>query len=77
MMRLAAGAATADIAYHAGERRAHEGQAGAADAPRPAQDPPARAVDTTAELERLAALHQSGELDDAEFVAAKQRVLGL
>jgi Short C-terminal domain len=31
--------------------------------------------DALAQLERLAALHRSGQLDDAEFNAAKQRVL--
>lgn len=32
-------------------------------------------VDTTAELERLAQLHQAGELSDAEYAAAKARLL--
>jgi Short C-terminal domain len=32
-------------------------------------------VDTTAELERLAQLHQAGELSDDEFTAAKARLL--
>jgi hypothetical protein len=31
----------------------------------------------TAELERLATLHSSGDLTDVEFAAAKARVLGL
>jgi hypothetical protein len=34
-------------------------------------------ADATAELERLAELHQSGALNDAEFAAAKSRALGL
>lgn len=37
--------------------------------------PPASG-DTTAELERLARLHADGQLDDAEFQAAKARLLG-
>ena len=32
-------------------------------------------VDTAAELERLAQLHQAGKLTDAEFAAAKARLL--
>ncbi len=33
-------------------------------------------VDETGELERLAKLHESGSLTDAEFAAAKARALG-
>lgn len=33
--------------------------------------------DTTAELERLAQLHQSGALTDDEFSAAKSKLLGI
>jgi hypothetical protein len=44
--------------------------AGAAPAPAPSADP-------TAELERLAQLHQSGALTDDEFTAAKARLLGV
>jgi hypothetical protein len=40
----------------------------------PASD--AAPVDTVASLKELAALHASGFLDDAEFGAAKARVLG-
>lgn len=40
-------------------------------APAPAADP------QTAELERLAGLHQSGVLTDEEFTAAKAKVLGI
>ena len=43
-------------------------------APAPA---PAPATDSIAELERLAALKQQGVLSDAEFAAAKAKVLGL
>lgn len=34
------------------------------------------APDSTGELERLAGLHAAGELDDAEYAAAKKRLLG-
>ncbi len=37
---------------------------------------PSEAPGTTAELERLARLHADGELDDAEYAAAKARLLG-
>ncbi len=37
---------------------------------------PAATTDTTSELERLAGLHAAGELDDAEYAAAKRRLLG-
>jgi len=33
-------------------------------------------ADAVSALERLAALHQSGDLDDDEYEAAKQRILG-
>jgi hypothetical protein len=84
LMRLAAGAATATVAYRAGQRRAEQDtyneQAQAAyeatQAPPPAQAP-APETDTIAELERLARLHESGALSDEEFAAAKARVLGV
>ncbi len=78
VMRVAAGAATAGVAYNAGKRKA-EGQAaqGAEPAaPEPAAPAPAAGGDSTAELERLAQLHQSGALSDEEFAAAKAKVLG-
>jgi hypothetical protein len=87
LVRLAAGAATAGIAYQAGQRRAEQDaynqQAAmayeATQAPPP--PPPARAAatppDTIAELERLSRLHESGALTDQEFTAAKARALGL
>jgi hypothetical protein len=51
-------------------------------APAPATGPasgtaPSAATDSIAELERLAALKQQGVLTDAEFAAAKAKVLGL
>jgi Short C-terminal domain len=88
LMRVAAGAATATVAYKAGQRRTqqnqYDDQAQAADAQRPAAPPPAAAApaapapaDSTAELERLAKLHESGALNDEEFAAAKSKLLGL
>ena len=86
LMRVAAGAATATVAYKAGQRRTQQNQyndqAQAAyaqtqapqAAPAPAPAPPA---DSTAELERLAKLHESGALNDEEFAAAKAKLLGL
>lgn len=47
----------------------------AASAPPPAAAP-AGAVDVVAELQKLAALKEQGLIDDAEFAAAKARLLG-
>lgn len=69
LMRLAAGAAVGGVAYQAGRRREQQGMT-SAPAPAPAANP-------TAELERLAQLHQSGALTDDEFTAAKARLLGI
>jgi hypothetical protein len=86
LLRLAAGAATATVAYQAGKRRVQQDgindQAEAAyattqAAPAPMARPAPAAHDSTAELERLAKLHSSGALTDAEFAAAKARLLGL
>jgi Short C-terminal domain len=46
-------------------------------APAPAAPAPAAPSDTTAELERLAQLHQSGALSEEEFSAAKAKLLGI
>jgi hypothetical protein len=43
-------------------------------APAPAAAP---GTDVTSELQKLAQLHQSGVLSDAEFAAAKQKLLGI
>lgn len=43
----------------------------------PAPSAPAPGTDVTAELQKLAQLHQSGVLTDAEFAAAKQKLLGV
>jgi hypothetical protein len=88
LLRLATGAATAGIAYRAGQRRAEQNayneQATAAyeatqAAPPPPPAPAAAAPppDTIAELERLVRLHESGALTDQEFAAAKARTLGI
>ena len=90
LMRVAAGAATATVAYKAGQRRTQQNQyndqaqaayaqtqaAPPQAAPGPAAPAPAPA-DSTAELERLAKLHESGALNDEEFAAAKSKLLGL
>ena len=86
-MRLAAGAATAGVAYKAGQRRQQQNeyndQAQAAYAQTQAAPPPAAPApgpapaDSTAELERLAKLHESGALSDDEFAAAKSKLLGI
>jgi hypothetical protein len=90
LMRVAAGAATATVAYKAGQRRTQQNQyndqaqaayaqtqaAPPPAAPAPAAPAPAPA-DSTAELERLAKLHESGALNDEEFAAAKAKLLGL
>jgi hypothetical protein len=84
LMRLAAGAATAGVAYHAGRRRAEQDEVNAqaeaayqATGVAPVPPPAAAGVDATGELERLAKLHASGSLSDAEFAAAKSRLLGM
>ena len=48
----------------------------AAAAPPPPAAPAAPAVDVVAELQKLAALKDQGILTDAEFAAAKARLLG-
>ena len=84
LLRLAAGAATTTVAYQAGKRRVQPDEindgAEAACATTRASPPPAPAPIapvSTAELERLAKLHASGALTDAEFAAAKAQLLGL
>jgi hypothetical protein len=89
--RLATGAAVAGVAYHAG--KGHEQQAQVNDqaqaayaasqqAPAPQYVPPppapaAPAGGTTADLDNLVQLHNSGALTDEEFSAAKAKLLGL
>jgi hypothetical protein len=91
LMRVAGAAALGTVAYQSGKR--HEEQAQVNEqaqqayaatqpppqpaAPAPAPAAAAQADDTTAELERLAQLHQSGALTDDEFAAAKSKLLGI
>jgi uncharacterized membrane protein YebE (DUF533 family) len=57
----------------------HAKQAAAAppppETPPQAQPAPSSTADQIEQLERIAALHQQGILDDAELAAAKQRIL--
>jgi uncharacterized membrane protein YebE (DUF533 family) len=93
LMRVAGAAAVGTVAYQSGKRHEQQAQVNdqaqqAYDAtqtapqppppaPAPAPAPAAPAGDTTAELERLAQLHQSGALTDDEFAAAKSKLLGI
>jgi hypothetical protein len=77
LMRVAAGAALGTVAYQAGKRGAQQAPMGA---PAPAVQDTTRASASAGqgpagELERLTQLHMSGALSDAEFAAAKARVL--
>ncbi len=71
------------IGMRAGERRAQAAQAqqaAAQEAPPAAAAAPAAApasTDVTAEIQKLAALHDSGALTDEEFTAMKKKLLGL
>ncbi|NYD68003.1 SHOCT domain-containing protein [Agromyces atrinae] len=83
---VVAGTATAvsgGMARRQQSRAAEQAEAAAyeqqqyAQAPAPAAAAPAAGgVDIVAELQKLGALHQQGLLDDAEFAAAKARLLG-
>ena len=82
LLRLATGATTAAMAYNAGRRREeqdayNEEAAEAFRASQPAAPAAPTGADPTAELQRLAQLHESGALDDREFAAAKAKLLGL
>jgi hypothetical protein len=89
VMRVAGAAALGTAAYQSGKRHEQQEQvneqAQAAyaatqpppPAPAPAPAPAAAGGDTTAELERLSSLHQSGALTDDEFAAAKAKLLGI
>lgn len=81
VMRLAGAAALGTVAYQSGKRHEEQAQvdeqAQAAPAPAAAAPAAAPADDTTAELERLAQLHQQGVLTDEEFSAAKAKALGI
>jgi hypothetical protein len=90
--RMAAGAATAGVAYHMGKSSEHQDQVneqaqaayGATQGPPqyaptpPLAAPPAPAAPSaTADLDHLVELHASGALSDVEFSAAKAKLLGL
>jgi uncharacterized membrane protein YebE (DUF533 family) len=88
LMRVAGAAAVGTVAYQSGKRhedqaqvneQAQQAYAATQPPPQEAAAPPAAAPadDTTAELERLAQLHQSGALTDDEFAAAKSKLLGI
>jgi Short C-terminal domain len=81
IMRLAAGAATAGVAYQAGKRQAADAAADQHAAPPaeyvPQAPPPAPAGDAVGDIDHLAELHRTGVLDDEEFAAAKAKLLGL
>jgi Short C-terminal domain len=84
LLRLATGAATAGIAYRAGKRRARQAeydeQTAAAYQASPSVPAPRQAAPADdqllAQLSRLADLHASGQLSDAEYTAAKAKLLG-
>ena len=83
-MRGAGAAALGTVAYQSGTRHEQPGQGGsesqqayAATQGPPPDAQPAVSPDTTAELERLAGLHSSGALTDAEFSAAKSQLFGI
>jgi Short C-terminal domain len=91
LMRVAGAAALGTVAYQSGKRHEEQAQVNEqgqqAYAATQTQPPPPQPVaapaaaapadDTTAELERLAQLHQSGALTDEEFAAAKSKLLGI
>jgi membrane protease subunit (stomatin/prohibitin family) len=68
------------IGMRAGERRAQEAQAQQAAAQEAPAAAPAAAPagdDTTAQLKKLADLHDQGVLTDEEFAASKKKLLGI
>jgi multidrug resistance efflux pump len=73
--RQAAGQAQAQEQQHQAELQTQKAQMEAQMAQQQAQASGAAKVDVTAELQKLAQLHQSGVLSDQEFAAAKQKLL--
>jgi membrane protease subunit (stomatin/prohibitin family) len=68
------------VGMRAGERRAQEAQAQQAAAQEAPAAAPAAAPagdDTTAQLKKLADLHDQGVLTDEEFAASKKKLLGI
>ena len=91
LARMAVGAATAGVAYHAGKKRSEQDQynqqaSDAYDATNQQQAPPPQYVppppapsggSDVDQLSKLAELHDSGALSDEEFAAAKSKLLGI
>ena len=93
LMRVAAGAATAGVAYHAGKKHAQQDQVNedaeaAYDAtqsqpqyapppPAPQAQVPQQATGGVGDIDHLVQLHNSGALSDEEFSAAKAKLLGI
>jgi hypothetical protein len=73
--RQAAGQAQAQEQQHQADMATQKAQMEAQMAQQQAQMSSATKVDVTAELQKLAQLHQSGVLSDQEFAAAKQKLL--
>lgn len=69
-------AAADQQAYEAQQYQAQQAAAQAAAAPPPPAAAPAGGTDLVAEIQKLAALRDQGILDDAEFAAAKAKLLG-
>lgn len=70
-------AAADQQAYEAQQYQAQQAAAAqAAAAPPPPAAAPAGGTDLVAEIQKLAALRDQGILDDAEFAAAKAKLLG-
>jgi hypothetical protein len=89
LMRVAAGAAVAGTAYHAGKKGEQQAQVNAqaqeayaatqAPPPAPAYAPPTPPAPSgaTTDLDQLVQFHNSGVLTDDEFTAAKAKLLGI
>lgn len=73
--RSAAQQAQVQEQQHQAELQTQRAQMEAQMAQQQAQMSSAPKVDMTAELQKLAQLHQSGVLSDAEFATAKQKLL--
>ncbi len=79
--RVVGAAVVGGAAYHAGKKGAEAG-AETAQEPMPEerepQEPPAPEEESyIAELQELAKLHEQGIIDDAEFAAKKEQILGI
>jgi hypothetical protein len=80
--RVVGAAAIGGAAYYAGKKGAEAGAEETAQEPMPeareAQEPPAPAeADYVEELKELAKLHEQGIIDDEEFAAKKEQLLGI